>query len=594
MAAAAAEYLNNDALDSRLQALARENSELFHVQPLGTNGSAAEVLLLEIGPQAKTRKLKIGDSGDSGELTVAFPAMLAVAGLEGNDLAGSAVLVFWAEQLARDWLTNATIKKLLDSTTIYLLPRLNREGAAAYFSQPRRESGSNLAPVDDDHDGMLDEDGPEDLDGDGQITWMRVEDPEGEYLLDPVDPRLMLKADRSRGEVGNWKLLPEGADNDQDEAWNEDGPGGVNLNRNFPYQFRFFATNAGVHPMSETLTRALADFVVARPEIGLVFSFGAADNLSQTPKGEAPKRPPTALHEEDVPFYRELGKAWRDAMGLGKELTVAAEPGTFSDWMYYHRGRVSLATRPWSPAMQLELAKPKGKPGEKPGSTESKPGQTSQAAQAEGGTTPGKDAKTPSEKGEGKRGPSEKDDKRNEEERAFLKWLDTNSPGSFVSWKSYQHPDFPGKRVEIGGLAPFSTSNPPGQLLESIASRHAAFLSQLPGKLPRIEVRGTKVKDLGNGVFDVTVKVVNSGYLPTVSAQGNLTREYLPTQLILDIDKKDLLSGEVRTRLDTIPGSGGVKETRHVVYARGRSEIQAHVISSLAGWASTKIQLKGE
>ena len=32
-------------------------------------------------------------------------------------------------------------------------------------------------------------------------------------------------------------------------------------------------------------------------------------------------------------------------------------PGTFSDWIYFHRGRLSLAARPWSPALQLALGK---------------------------------------------------------------------------------------------------------------------------------------------------------------------------------------------------------------------------------------------
>ena len=162
-------------------------------------------------------------------------------------------------------------------------------------------------------------------------------------------------------------LFQEGRDNDHDESWNEDGKGGVNLNRNFPCNYRFFAPWSGMNPMSEPVTRKLADFVVAHPNIGIVFTFGAADNLAQTPKGEPAKRPPTAIHEDDLPFYRELGKAWREALGLKKELTAGSEPGTFPDWMYFHRGRLSLAARAWSPALQLELSKAKeAKPEEKP------------------------------------------------------------------------------------------------------------------------------------------------------------------------------------------------------------------------------------
>lgn len=570
----AADYHDNSQLDARLEALARANPDLIRVQKLGSGGAPSQVAILEIGPRQKSRAVRL-DNG--AELTVRVPAMLALGGIEGNDLAGSFTLLYWAEQLARQSSTNDGLKKILDSTTIYVLPRVNREAASAYFARPRLETTANRLPVDDDHDGMTDEDGPEDLDGDGLITWMRVEDPEGEYIPDPQDARLLLKADRSRGEIGKWKLLPEGTDTDKDEAWNEDGPGGVNLNRNFPYQFKFFATTSGAHPMSEDVTRALADFIVAHPEIGLVFTFGAADNLSQTPKGEAPKRPPTAIHEDDVPFYRELGKAWRDALGLGKELNAASEPGTFSDWMYYHRGILSLAGRAWTPELQVELAKPKGKPPEKPASGgEEKPSETNQVSQPTAGK-PGK--------------PEDKDDKRNVEERAFIKWLDTNAPGSFVPWKEYQHPDFSGKRVEIGGFAPLARSNPPKEILEELAAKHCAFLDQLPGKLPRVELGETKVKDLGKGVFDVTLKVHNKGYLPTILSHGAITREINPTHVILGVDKKDLLSGEPRAQLRTIPGSGGLAEIRYVLYSRGKSAIPVHVISALGGGVSAEIRL---
>src|ERR1043166_966664 len=291
---------------------------------------------------------------------------------------------------------------------------------------------------------------------------MRVEDPEGEYVLDSAEPRLLLKADHSKGERGAWRFLSEGRDNDGDKAWNEDGPGGVNFNRNFPFNYRFFAPVSGRHQVSAIETRALADFVIDHPNIAVVFTFGAADNLVQTPKGEAPKRPPTALHEEDLPWYRELGKAWREALGLKKELTGASEPGTFSDWMYFHRGRLSLCARAWSPALQLELAKSKAR--EESAQPKEEPSK--------------KEDKTKAEKADEKASDKNKEtDNRNEEDRAFLKWLDENARESFVPWKPVEHPDFPGKKVEIGGFAPFAKTQPPEKLLGELAAREGKFLT---------------------------------------------------------------------------------------------------------------------
>src|SRR5690606_41943574 len=42
-------------------------------------------------------------------------------------------------------------------------------------------------PRDDDGDGLFDEDGTDDLDGDGNICQMRIKDPHGDYKTDPED-----------------------------------------------------------------------------------------------------------------------------------------------------------------------------------------------------------------------------------------------------------------------------------------------------------------------------------------------------------------------------------------------------------------------
>ena len=49
--------------------------------------------------------------------------------------------------------------------------------------------------------------------------------------------------------------------------------------------------------------------------------------LNEPPKSEAPKRPPVTIRQEDVAFYRELGKTYREILGLKKELSVSSEPG---------------------------------------------------------------------------------------------------------------------------------------------------------------------------------------------------------------------------------------------------------------------------
>jgi hypothetical protein len=564
----AAEYPDNKALANQLKQLARTHKKVARVESACATPGQHDVWRVELGAGGDKERAQ-------------RPAMLVVAGIEGNDLAGTASVVAWLEALAKGYESAEPIKQLLDSTTIYAWPRLNPDAAKHFFARPRVETAVSEAPFDDDHDGLVDEDGPDDLNGDGWITWMRVEDVEGEFILDPAEPRLLLKADRAKGERGAWRYLPEGRDNDADKQWNEDGIGGVNFNRNFAYGFKFFASGSGRHQISETETRALADFVIAHPNIGIAFTFGAADNLTQTPKGEAPKRPPVALHEEDVAWYRELGKTWREAVGLKKELGGATVPGTFSDWMYFHRGRLSLAARAWNPAMQLELAK-----AAKPKDEKRKDDAAKQQGEAKSDKTDTEKEKTPAERGR-------EPDTRNEEERAFLKWIDENAKDSFVPWKPFEHPDFPGKKVEVGGYAPFAKSNPPEKLLSELAAKHGNFLTELAGKLPRIGIRKAEAKHLGESVFDVTVQVENTGYLPTALAQGSLTREVHPTRVVLKTDEKFILSGARITSLNAIAGHDA-KEARWVVRAKGVQRLEVEAISMLGGRAEAIVELKEE
>jgi len=551
-------YYDYKSLRKHLVSLAKQDPNLVRVDSIAQSIDKRKVWVVEVGKGAEeSRKNR--------------PAVLVVAGIEGNDLTGSSIAVSWLEQLVKQYRMDAKITELLETTTIYIIPRLNPDAAEHFFIEPKLETSANNKPVDDDHDGLVDEDGPEDLNEDGLITWMRVEDKEGDYVLDPADKRLLMEADRLKGEVGAWRYLSEGIDNDHDEAWNEDGPGGVNFNRNFPYNYEFFAPDAGVHQVSEAQTRALAEFVIDHPNIAIVITYGAADNLLKTPKG-APvpgrRKPMTAIDEEDLGYYKVMGEMYREAIGLKKELEAASCPGTFSDWMYFHRGRLSLASRPWSPAVALEL---------------------SDSAEGE---EKDEEKKTKENDRKNKREDSKKDkDKRNETERSELKWFDKHAPRAFVQWQSIEHPDFPGRKVEVGGYAPFSLTNPPENMVEEVVGRHTDFLTAVMKRLPRIGIRKIETKHLGQGTYDIEIQVENTGFLPTSLAQGQTTREVYPTRLIIELDDEFFLSGARITSLPVIPGSGGMVEARYIIYAPDREKIGFEVISMLAGQVEGTINL---
>lgn len=572
------EYQDHAALAAQLTRLAATHGNLVHLDQLGRTKGGHEIWLVELGSGSLEERRR-------------RPAMLVVAGIEGNDLVSTVSATAWIERLASNYEQNEATRRLADTSTIYVFPRVNPDAAEGFFARPKIETSVNNTPIDNDHDGLTDEDGPEDLNNDGLVSSMRVEDPEGEYISDPVDPRILIKADGAKGEKGAWKLFSEGVDNDKDEEWNEDPPGGVSLNRNFPFGYQFFLPGSGKHQVCEIETRALADFAVGHPNIAAVLTFGSADNVSQSPKSETGgKRPPAAISETDVPYYRELGRIYRDQIGLKKELTTISEPGSFSDWMYFHRGRFSLAVRPWTPQFEIERAKPPNEPASQKESGAAKDQHTAAGATQASGTK--KTEQADPGKAEPKRDDpkSEKADKRGEEERAALKWFEANSPEAFIPWKEFKHPDFPGKKVEIGGWAPFARLNPPSKLLEEVASQHEKFLTEVAGRLPRIAFRKTEVKHLGNGVYNLVVQIENSGYLPTALSQGVLTREVLRTRVTLKLKDEQILSGERTTLLGPLAGSGGMREVRYTIHAAGAVEIEA--VSALGGSVRRTVDLK--
>ena len=564
-----ADYYDNKSLGRRLTSLAERNSALVRVDSVALSIEKRKVWLIELGKGTKQdRQMR--------------PAMLVVAGIEGNDLIGCTAAVTWIEQLVEQYQDDTEIAKLLQTTTIYIVPRLNPDAAEHFFAGLKNETSSNHKPVDDDHDGLLDEDGPEDLNDDGLITWMRIEDPEGEYILDPNDNRLLLKADHLKSEVGAWRYLREGVDNDHDERWNEDGPGGVNFNRNFPYGYKYFAEDAGVHQVSEAETRALADFVIEHPNIAMVVTYGSADNLSKAPEGAEPagrREPMTKINQDDAGYYRVMGELYRKTLGLDKELDGASVPGAFSDWMYYHRGRLSLAAKAWSPAIAVELSKPADKKDKDPNEqAEDQEQQDSESQPEKSDNRPDKEAKKDK-------------DKRNEQERKELKWFDEHSPEAFVEWRPVEHPDFPGRRAEVGGYRPFALTNPPAEMVGEIAAKQADFLTKAAQRLPRIGVRKIECRHLGRSVYEVKIQVENTGFLPTILEHGRTTREVNPARLVMELDDESFLSGSRITNLPAIRGSGGMVELRYIVRVPEREKIDFEVVSMLAGKVRGSVEL---
>ena len=397
----------------------------------------------------------------------------------------------------------------------------------------------------------------QDLNGDGWITQLRreIEDASAKALTaHPNDPRVLIDVEGKNNETGKYRLLSEGIDDDHDEAFNEDGPGGVSINRNFTFRYPFFAAQAGPHQVSEVESRAVADFAFSHPNIAAVFCFTPEDNLFEPWKsGDDGQRMKTSILSGDASYFKYLAEQYRTIHG-GKDAPGPAHgEGSFSQWAYFHFGRWSFAARAWwipKVAAKPEAAKPDADKADASKSDTEKP--------ADAPTTAEKPAETPGEKPAEKPAAKPVDEKRGADDINSLAWFQQERIDGFVDWKELPHPDFPDRKVEVGGFKPFLRLNPPARELDALADKHLQFLVKLGELMPRIQLERTKVESLGVGVFRVTADVVNHGYLPTMPAMGQTSGEQHPLQIEIVLPEgTKLITGHRRTQFDPLAGSGG-------------------------------------
>ncbi len=537
-------YLRHDALEIALGKAAEAQPERVRLESLTKTGQGRDVWLVTLGK---------GEAGTK-------PAILIVANLEADHVVGSQVALALIERLAGTKGQTTPAASWLDRVTLYVVPRLNPDGAErALNGIPCR---TNLRPVDRDRDGRQGEDGPDDLNGDGVLTRMRLKDPRTATLVaEEADPRILRKVDPAKGERAVFSEEDEGFDNDGDGLRNEDPPGGVNLNRNWPQRWTEFDPEAGFSPASEPEVFALISFAFAHPEIAAVWSFGLNDNLR-----EPPAKPDSTLADADLPLFVELSRAFNSATtakepprsgspaSKGASAPGATTDGSISEWAYHQFGALGLASRLWTtpeiPAPADRKEKDKDKEKEKKMSI------------PEGG------------------------------EARWLYWNDHVIGGkAFVPFETVDHPTL--GKVEVGGWRPGVRLNPPADQVGAIAETHLAFLNELASRLPRLAVPEVKVEAKGGRLFAISAAVANEGNLPTALAQGVRTRKAPPVLVRLVPGKARLLAGRPLERIETLAGSGARRDFSWLIQApEGVDSVLLQVSCPKGGRVERQIDLK--
>ncbi|MCU0724209.1 MAG: hypothetical protein MUE73_00230 [Planctomycetes bacterium] len=442
--------------------------------------------LAEIGRSRQDRPILALLSGLPGPLPIeGRPRLLVVAGLAADHRVGTATALALPKALARLAAADSAVAELLSRCAVEIVPLVNPDGLAALLAGPEREFRGNLGPRDDDRDGRLDEDPPRDLDGDGFVTWMRVPDPAGPLRISPEDPRLLVPADGSRFERGSFHLLPEGLDSDGDGEVAEDGPGGVDLDRNFPCGGDRYDPRRGPAQPSEPESRALAGHLVGNPLIAAVLVYGRHDNLSGVPPANRAqgRAMPDGPFPDDVPLFSEAARRFADTAATPGAL---ADPpaGAFHHFAYFCRGLPAFATPLFREPPAGDHLLPSGA---KPASADAR----------------------------------------------WLAWSDAALDGAgFRSLAPFDHPTL--GPVEIGGFAPLFRLNPPPDALPALADAQARFVTALLGLLPRPSLRAVEVRELAPGAHEVRVTLVNEGAFPLATAMGERQRTLAPLRLSVE------------------------------------------------------------
>jgi hypothetical protein len=476
------------------------------------------------------------------------PALLVVAGLDGSHLVGSEIAAELVAKLLAD-------EALPADAVVYLLPRMNPDAADATLSAPAVQSATPV-PVDDDRDGTADEDGPRDLNGDGVVTQMRVADPKpplvATHVADASEPRLLRPADPLKGETPVYAVLVEGLDADGDGRIAEDGPGGTNLDRNFPHRWPEFSADAGRYQLSAVESLALANFVRERRDLAAALVLGRHDNAVNFPDTrdmDATGRTPMVFLADDQPFHRELATLAKDTTGQSRAASLD-HAGSFWLWLTDHRGIPTVAMTAWG---RPDPSKPASEEDRKEG--EAKPAEAEKPAES-----PPAAAEAPPA-GRGRRGmrgppPPAAPAAKPVVDEELLRWLEVNDRDRngelFVAWQDIDHPqrDRLGSTVEVGGFRTLHLVNPPHGEIDGLAAKHAALVRELAVRLPRLEVEPATVTPLADGLYRIELPVRNAGRMPTATNMGRITQKVDPVLVQVSVPVEQVLGGDRVVRVD--------------------------------------------
>ncbi|MFP4623778.1 MAG: M14 family metallopeptidase [Gemmatimonadota bacterium] len=529
------------------------------------------------------------------------PAAYFEGGRHAGEVTSSECVLWLMRHLLEGYGSDPEITELLDHNAIYLRPQNNPDGSNLYL-HTAQSLRSTVRPYDNDRDGLLDEDPPEDLDGDGVIHDLRfrpADMPAGSpaaameprYVLDERDAsgRLMRRA--RRGEEAEWVVLSEGVDSDGDGEFNEDGVGGLDLHRNYPENWRpdrgldrtgrgYTQAGAGDFPLSEPETRATVIWLLQNPHVSVANSMDTRVPMHLRPPSTS--KSAERMYPEDRALYEYFdsvglsitgypwaGDVYETYMTRYPVSPWSGEPtepsplfGHGPDFGYFYYGAIWYGDELWNGGAMEDYN--------------------------QDGIYDSYDA---------------------------LIWDDRHNAGrGFREWEPFDHPTL--GRVEIGGFHPkFFSQNGPADRLEEWIAKQALFNLAMAKHLPRLEIVDVAVREesaaahsaADSATWEVEVTFRNAGRLPTALRQARLVKIVRPDRVRLrlpdaltegDAPAVEIVDPEGRdkTREAGWLDAGETASVRFRLRTRGDVEpfdASVEVLSTRGGRAEREIRVGG-
>jgi hypothetical protein len=519
--------------------------ELLAIESLGKSVGEREIWLVTLNNPA---------TGSDRDKT----AMFIDANIHGNEIQAAETVLYSIWYLCKSYGVIDRITELIDERSFYFVPMENPDGREVWFHQPADPHflRGGIRPVDNDHDGLLDEDGPDDLDGDGHITSMWIRDELGQYEIDEDDPRFFTRVDADDPPGGWSRLGQEGIDNDDDGRVNEDGIGGYDPNRNWPadWQPEWIQYGATDYPFSLPETRVIGEFLLDHPNVAACQSYhNAGGMILQGPSASYIKYPRSdeRVHSaiankgaEMLPFYEPM-IAYKDLY------TVHGGEDGFT---YEALGIVSFTNELWSDKRMYAKE-----------------------------TNPSRDERT--------------------QFRDLLQFEDV-----FVPYHEVDHPTY--GKIMVGGTKKYSSRVTPPWMLEEGCHRNFAFTMFHADEMPLLQWGALDVKKLGFNLWKVTVEVSNDKLIPSRTAMA--ARHHIGSPDIMTCtttsSSQVATSGTVRslqktTKLDVIEsehpqkilvnnGISGKDRTLFQFIVDGSGHVEFSYKAEKGGTIHRKVQLK--